>query len=53
METPRETIARLIRTEFDKCTSFWQINDARAYISTAKSYGLDELASEMENDLKI
>lgn len=46
----RETISRLIRNEFDGCP-WWDFQKMDELINTAKSYGLDELASEMKNDL--
>ncbi|WP_428743223.1 hypothetical protein [Tenacibaculum sp.] len=46
----RETISRLIRKEFDECP-WWDFQKMDELINTAKSYGLDGLASEMKNDL--
>lgn len=48
--TGQETISRMIRNEFDK-TDWWEVEKANELILTAKSYGLNELAEEMQNDL--
>jgi len=47
----KETVSRLIRNAFDQCTNVWQRQEAKDYIKTAKDYGLNELAEEMQNDL--
>lgn len=49
--TSKGTISRLIRNEFDNI-DIWNIDKSKELILTAKTYGLDELAEEMENDLK-
>lgn len=49
--TSKETISRLIRSEFDKCTNFWQREEAINLIKTAREFSLNELANEMQKDL--
>ena len=51
MSTTQTTISRLIRTEFDK-TDWWEIEKTTELILTAQSYGLNELAEGMKEDLK-
>mgnify|MGYP000616228090 FL=1 len=45
-----EAIKRMLRNRFDKL-EWWQHEESRELILTAKSYGLNELAEEMKNDL--
>jgi hypothetical protein len=47
----KETIAKLIRDEFDRA-EWYDDQKLNELILTAKSYGLDELANEMEYDLR-
>ena len=51
INTGRDTISRLLRNEFDK-TDWWEVEKTNELIMTAKSYGLDDLVIEMQNDLK-
>ena len=46
----RETIASLIRNEFDS-TDWYNTEKLDELILTAHSYGLTELAEEMQNDI--
>ena len=50
----RETIARLIRADFDKIdfSMDYIYGKADELIQTAKDFGLIELAEELENDKK-
>ena len=47
----KEIVSRLIRNKFDDYTEIWQRSRALEIIETAKHYGLNELAIEMQNDL--
>lgn len=46
----KETVARLIRKEFDTCTQYWLHLKAKELIQTAREFGLSQLADEMQND---
>lgn len=46
----KETVSRMIRNEFD-ATEWYNYTKLEELILTAHSYGLTELAEEMENDL--
>lgn len=53
MATAKEILSNSIRTQFDAIDfkMDWVYGKAQELILTAKSYGLDELADEMLNDL--
>jgi len=46
-----ETVSYLIRKQFDSLKEFWQENSRKELIQTAKDFGLEDLAEEMQNDL--
>lgn len=48
--TSRETIFRMIRNEFDSL-EWWQHERSNELILIAKSYGFNDEAEEMLNDL--
>lgn len=52
--TSINTMSRLIRNEFDSIDFENEYTDYKAQnlIKTARDYGLEELAKEMENDLQ-
>ncbi|WP_372938656.1 hypothetical protein [Seonamhaeicola sp.] len=49
-KTSIEYVSRMIRNDFDN-TDWWNYQKLEELIQTAKSYGLEDLADEMENDL--
>ncbi len=52
-ELSKQTISRLIRSEFDKIDTNNEFiyNKSEKLITTAKEFGLHDLAEEMTNDL--
>lgn len=55
MEKPEEILKRLIRNEFDNIDDSMEFvyNKAERLIHTARTYGLNDLAEEMQNDITI
>jgi len=49
----KELITKLLQSEFNRNSSWWQIETAKEVIVTAKYYGLHELANQFENDLNF
>lgn len=49
-QNSKELLSKLIRNEFDKDYEIWDDTPKRL-IQLAKDYGLNELATEMQNDL--
>ncbi len=52
MTKHEQTLTTLIRNEFDKVNRYWQGQERKELIQTAKHYGFNDLANEMTNDLK-
>ena len=48
----KDIVSRLIRNEFDNYTKPYQHKEALEMIETAKMYGLQKLAEQMQIDLE-